>query len=166
PQHRARDLSERVRRGLRGAVRRENREADEGGHRVEVGDGAAALLREHWREGLRDREGPEEVHFHLLSPALDPLWIREFATEEADDARVVDQEVHVRRGGGGGGDLRGVRDIELQWRDAGAVAGHEWIEGRDAAGRGVHLSYAGRDERVHDGFAEATVGAGNECGLA
>src|SRR6266705_3833845 len=94
-QHRARDLRERVCRGLRGAVRRENREADERGHRVEVGDGAAAILREYWREGLRDREGAEEVHFHLLSPALDPLRIVEFATEEADDARVVDQEVHA-----------------------------------------------------------------------
>src|SRR5437588_79542 len=67
---------------------------------------------------------------------------------------------------GGAGDLRGVRDIELQRRDAGAVAGHERTEGRDAAGGGVHLSYAGRDERVHDGFADATVGAGDECGLA
>src|SRR5256714_8577218 len=80
PQHRARDLSERVRRGLRGAVRRENREADERGHGVEVGDGATAILREYWREGLRDCEGAEKVHFHLLSPTLDPLGIREFAT--------------------------------------------------------------------------------------
>jgi hypothetical protein len=85
---------------------RENREADERGHRVEVGDGAAAILREDWREGLRDREGAEEVHFHLLSPALDPLRIGEVAAEEADDARVVDEEVDVRRGRGGGGDLR------------------------------------------------------------
>src|SRR5437762_8077398 len=46
PQHRARDLSERVRRGLRRAVRRENREADKRGHRIEVGDGAAAILRD------------------------------------------------------------------------------------------------------------------------
>src|SRR5712692_9655162 len=157
PQHRARNLSERVRRGLRGAVRREHREADERGYRVEVGDGAAAILREYWREGLRDREGAEEVHFHLLSPALDPLRISEFATEEADDARVVDQEVHVRRSRGGGGDLRGVGNIELQWRDAGAVAGHERAEGRDAAGGCVHFSYTGRDERVHDGFADAAV---------
>src|SRR5881296_3258480 len=140
PQHRARDLSERVRRGLRGAVRRENREADERGHRVEVGDGAAAILRDYWREGLRDREGAEEVHFHLLSSGLDPLRITEFATGEADDAGVVDEEVHVRRDRGGCGDLRGVRDIELQRHDAGAVAGHERVEGRDAAGGGVHLS--------------------------
>src|SRR2546422_5745059 len=166
PQHRARDLSERVRRGLRGAVRRENREADERGHRVEVGDGAAAILPEYWREGLRDREGAEEVHFHLLSPALDPLRISEFATEEADDARVVDQEVHVRRSRGGGGDLRGVRDIELQRRDAGAVAGHERVEGRDAAGGGGHLSYARPDERVHDRFADAPVWARGQGGLA
>src|SRR5206468_8575051 len=121
---------------------------------------------EYWREGLRDREGAEEVHFHLLSPALEPLRIREFATEEADDAGVVDQEVHVRRGRGGGGDLRGVGDIELQRRDAGAVAGHERAEGRDTAGGGVHLSYTGRDERVDDGFADATVGASDECGFA
>ena len=64
-------------------------------------------------------------------------------------------------------------DVDLLVNNAGIVGffGGEftdpkWIEGRDAAGRGVHLSYAGRDERVHDGFAEATVGAGNECGLA
>src|SRR2546428_1319739 len=166
PQHRARDLRERVRRGLRGAVRRENREADERGHRVEVGYGAAAILCEYWREGLRDREGAEEVHFHLLSPALDPLRISEFATEEADDTRVVDQEVHVRRSRGGGGDLRGVGDIELQRRDAAAVAGHERAEGRDAAGGGGHLSYARRDERGHDAFADATGGARDECRLS
>src|SRR5256885_1373230 len=166
PQHRARDLSERVRRGLRGAVRRENRKADERGHRVEVGDGAAAILREYWREGLRDRKGAEEVHFHLLSPALDPLRISEFATGEADDARVVDQEIHVRRSRGGGRDLRRVGHIELERHDAGAVAVHERTEGRDAAGGGVHLSYARRDERAHDGFADATVGAGDGCGLA
>src|SRR5438046_9079599 len=59
PQHRARDLRERVRRGLRGAVRRENREADARGHRVEVGDGAAAILREYCREGPGDRDGDE-----------------------------------------------------------------------------------------------------------
>src|SRR5207247_9922034 len=96
PQDRARDVRERVRHGHRGAVRRENREADERGHRVEVGDGAAAILREYWREGPRDREGAEEVHFHLLSPALDPLRIRECSAEEADAARVVDQDVYVR----------------------------------------------------------------------
>jgi hypothetical protein len=26
--------------------------------------------------------------------------------------------------------------------------------------------HAGRDERVHEGFADAAVGAGDECGLA
>src|SRR6185295_7240452 len=124
------------------------------------------VLREYGREGLRDREGAEEVHFHFLSPAIDPLRIGEFATGEADDARVVDQEVHVRRRRGGGGDLRGVRDIELQRRDPGAVAGDERVEGRAAARGGVHLSYAGRDERVRDGFADATVGTGDESGLA
>ena len=87
----------------------------------------------------RDHEGAEEVHLHLLSSTLDPLRISEFATEEADDARVVDQEVHVRRGRGGGGNLRGVGDIQLQRRDAWAVAGHERVEGREAAGGGVHL---------------------------
>src|SRR5439155_26134416 len=104
--------------------------------------------------------------FHLPSPALDPLRISECSTEEADDTRVVDQEVHVSRSRGGGGDLRGLGDIELQRRDAAAVAGHERAEGRDTAGGGVHLSYAGRDERVDDGFADATVGASDECGLA
>src|SRR4029453_10428698 len=135
-------------------------------HRVEVGDGAAAILREYWREGLRDCEGAEEVHFHLLSPALDPLRIGEFAAGEPDDARVVDEKFRVGRGRGGGGDLRGVRDIEFQRRDAGAVAGHERVESRDAAGGGVHLSYAGREQRVHDGFADATVGAGGGWGRA
>src|SRR5438132_9017359 len=123
-------------------------------HRVEVGDGAAAILRQYWREGLRNREGAEEVHFHLLSPALDPLRISEFATEEADDARVVDQEVHVRRTRGGGGDLRGVGDIELQRRDEGAMPGHERAKRRDAAGGGVHLSYARRADRVTNDFAD------------
>ena len=72
------------------------------------------LLREDWREGLRNGEGAEEIHFHLPSPALDPLRIREVATEEADDARVVDQEVDVGRGGGGGRDLRRAGHIELE----------------------------------------------------
>ena len=66
---------------------------------------AAAIFREHGREGLRDREGAEEIRFHLLSPALDPPRISEFAAEEADDPRVVDQEVYVRRSRGGGSDL-------------------------------------------------------------
>src|SRR5205823_8568969 len=129
-------------------------------------DGAAAILREYWREGLRDRQGAEEVHFYLLSPALDPLRISECATGEADDAGVVDEEVHVRRDRGGCGDLRGVGDIELQRHHAGAVAGHERLEGRHAARGGVDFFYAGGDERVHDGFADATVRAGDECGLA
>src|SRR5829696_7619598 len=46
------------------------------------------------------------------------------------------------------------------------MALHERVEGRDVAHGGVHLFYAGRDERVHDGFADATVGGGDECGLA
>ena len=72
----------------------------------------------HWREGLRHREGAEEVHFHLLSPALDPLRIGKFATEEADDARVVDQEIDVGRGRRGGRDLRRAGHIELERHDA------------------------------------------------
>ena len=46
------------------------------------------------------------------------VTISEFATEEADDARVVDQEVHVRGGRGGGSDLRGIGHIELERLDA------------------------------------------------
>jgi hypothetical protein len=44
-------------------------------------------------------------------------------------------------------------------------ARHERIERRDVARGGVHFFHAGRDERVHDSFADATVGAGDECGL-
>ena len=46
------------------------------------------------------------------------VTISEFATEEADDARVVDQEVYVRCGRGGGSDLRRVGHIELEGHDA------------------------------------------------
>jgi hypothetical protein len=103
--------------------------------------------------------------FTSISCRPPSIHFGEFATEETDNARVVDQKVHVCRSRGGGGDLRGVRDIELQRRDAGAMAVDEWVERRDVAGGGVHLFHAGCDERVHDGFADATVGAGDECGL-
>jgi hypothetical protein len=46
------------------------------------------------------------------------------------------------------------------------VAVHERVERRDVAGGSVHFFHARRDECVHDGFADATVGAGDECGLA
>src|SRR6059058_2240195 len=38
---------------------------------------APAILREDWRERLRHGERAEEVHFHLPSPALDPLRVGE-----------------------------------------------------------------------------------------
>ena len=40
-----------------------------------------------------------------------------------------------------------------------------YLERRDVAGGGVHFFHAGRDERVHEGFPDAAVGAGDECGL-
>ena len=70
-----------------------------------------------WAEGLRDREGAEEVHFHLPPPALNPFRIRKVAAVEADDAGVVDEEIYVRCDRRGGGDLRGVGHIELERHD-------------------------------------------------
>ena len=154
PEEDARGLGQRMERGLRGAVGREERDVGQAGRRADVDDRPAAVPGQRRRQALEQLQRPEVVHLHLAPRLVEDVRIRDSRGQQ--QAGVVEDELDVRRRFCGRADLVRVGHVEPQRHEPLVTQVAQRLR---IARRRVDLLHAPGQERLRQRSPDAAVGA-------